>query len=98
MLVRVVARISVIRALTAPGGTAPVAVRGDIRCPPVPLPTGPTVARPSAWPVADRNATATAALLCDVPPSQADRSYRIAVPAIAEPCNPVPAATPDARR
>ncbi len=68
------------RAPTASGGTVPVAVRGDILCPPVPLPTGPVVPRPSTRPVADRNATVTAALLCDVPPSQADRSYRIADP------------------
>src|SRR5690349_1930343 len=91
MLVRVVARISVTRALTAPGGTVPVAVRGDIRCPPLPLPTGPIVLRPSTWPVADRNATATAALLCDVPPSQADRSYRIVAA-----CDPVLVADRDA--
>src|SRR5579871_3351559 len=85
MLVRVVARTSVTCALTAPAGTVPVAVRGDIRCPPLPLPTGPIVLRPSTWPVADRNATATAALLCDVPPSQADRSYRIAAAGEPEP-------------
>src|ERR1700745_2196393 len=89
MLVSVVARISVTRALTAPGGTVPVAVRGDIRCPPLPLPTGPIVLRPSTWPVADRNATATVALLCDVPPSQADRSYRIVAA-----CDPEPATSP----
>ena len=80
MLVSVVASTSVTRALAAPAGTVPVAARGDSRCPPVPLPTGPVVPRPSTCPVADRNATVTAALLCDVPPSQADRSYRIADP------------------
>ena len=44
--------------------------------------------------MADRNATATDALLCDVPPSQADRPYRIPVPPIAEPCDPEPVAGP----
>src|SRR6516162_6384498 len=99
MLVSVVARISVIRALTAPGGTVPVAARGDILCPPVPLPTGPIVVRPSTWPVADRNAAATAALLCEVPPSQADRSYRIADAPNPEPvAGQAPVAGPGTRR
>jgi hypothetical protein len=75
----------VTRALTASGGTVPVAVRGDILCPPVPLRTGPIVSRRSTWPVADRKATFTAALLCDVPPSHPDKSYRSADPATADP-------------
>src|SRR5579863_2216637 len=85
MLVSVVASTSVTRAVAACGGTVPVAAWRDLL---VPLPTGPIVARRRPWPVAARNATVTAALLCAVPPSQADRSYRMPDPGIAAPRSP----------